>query len=216
MPLYKFVGNRILTTMQNRAARHPTCPSSTAATASTRSRRCSALPFQLNSNDFHFDTEIIIQLLNAGLRIVELPIPTYYGDEICRVNGMKYAKDVIAGDAAERRCTASGLLYQRRFDPRRAGQHALRPEARLREQPQLALDAVPPGATVLDIGAGPGGMARRARRRRAAASRWSTSLAPAAAPTADVKVLRQDLDDAADVRRRPATTTCCCSTSSST
>ena len=49
----------------------------------------------LNSNDFHFDTEIIIQLLNAGLRIVELPIPTYYGDEICRVNGMRYAKDVM-------------------------------------------------------------------------------------------------------------------------
>ena len=53
------------------------------------------IPFRLNSNDFHFDTEIIIQLLNAGQRIVELPIPTYYGDEICRVNGMKYAKDVM-------------------------------------------------------------------------------------------------------------------------
>jgi len=27
--------------------------------------------------------------MNAGARIVELPIPTYYGDEICRVNGMR-------------------------------------------------------------------------------------------------------------------------------
>src|SRR2546422_6571626 len=48
----------------------------------------------LNTDDFHFDTEIIIQLLNAGARIVELPIPTYYGDEICRVNGIRYAKNV--------------------------------------------------------------------------------------------------------------------------
>ena len=28
------------------------------------------------------------------MRIEEIPIPTYYGDEICRVNGMKYAADV--------------------------------------------------------------------------------------------------------------------------
>ena len=32
--------------------------------------------------------------LEAGKRIVEIPIPTYYGDEICYVNGMKYASDV--------------------------------------------------------------------------------------------------------------------------
>ena len=45
------------------------------------------IPFDRNTNDFHFDTEIIIQLLRARLRIKELPIPTYYGDEICHVNG---------------------------------------------------------------------------------------------------------------------------------
>jgi methionine biosynthesis protein MetW len=28
------------------------------------------------------------------MRVVEIPIPTYYGDEICYVDGMKYAKDV--------------------------------------------------------------------------------------------------------------------------
>ena len=31
----------------------------------------------------------------AGWRIKEVPIPTYYGDEICRVNGLKYAFDVL-------------------------------------------------------------------------------------------------------------------------
>ena len=36
-----------------------------------------------NSDGFDFDTEIILQLHEAGKRIVEIPIPTYYGDEIC-------------------------------------------------------------------------------------------------------------------------------------
>jgi hypothetical protein len=31
----------------------------------------------------------------GGQRIIELPIPTYYGDEICHVSGMKYGWDVI-------------------------------------------------------------------------------------------------------------------------
>ena len=28
------------------------------------------------------------------MRIEEIPIPTYYGDEICYVNGLQYARDV--------------------------------------------------------------------------------------------------------------------------
>jgi 2-polyprenyl-3-methyl-5-hydroxy-6-metoxy-1,4-benzoquinol methylase len=46
------------------------------------------------TDDFHFDTEIIIKLNHQRYRIKEVPIPTYYGDEICYVNGMRYARDV--------------------------------------------------------------------------------------------------------------------------
>ena len=28
------------------------------------------------------------------MTIKEIPIPTYYGDEICYVNGLRYARDV--------------------------------------------------------------------------------------------------------------------------
>ena len=87
MPLYKFTGNRILSWFQNRMLGAALSEFhsgyrvySVAALAS--------VPFELNTNDFHFDTEIIIPFLLAGRKIVELPIPTYYGDEICRVNGM--------------------------------------------------------------------------------------------------------------------------------
>src|SRR5262249_41982924 len=50
--------------------------------------------FSQMTDDFHFDTEIIIKLHHQNLRIMEVPIPTYYGDEICYVNGMRYAWDV--------------------------------------------------------------------------------------------------------------------------
>ena len=34
-------------------------------------------------------------MLSAGQRIVELPIATHYGDEVCRVNGLPYAWQVL-------------------------------------------------------------------------------------------------------------------------
>jgi glycosyltransferase involved in cell wall biosynthesis len=94
MPLYKFIGNKILTTYQN------TMLGSNLSEFHSGYRLYSIdalkkIPFNLNSNDFHFDTEIIIQLIFAKKKIKELPIPTFYGDEICHVNGIKYAWDVF-------------------------------------------------------------------------------------------------------------------------
>src|SRR5204863_1903737 len=93
MPLYKYLGNKILTRFQNRVLR----ASLTEFHSGYRVYSVAALaglPFDRNTNDFHFDSEIIIQLLRAGLRIKEVPIPTYYGDEICHVNGLEYAWNV--------------------------------------------------------------------------------------------------------------------------
>jgi 2-polyprenyl-3-methyl-5-hydroxy-6-metoxy-1,4-benzoquinol methylase len=63
---------------------------------------------QHNTDDVDFDTQIIIQLLHAGKRIKDIPIPTYYVDEISYVNGMKYAKDVVK-DVVEYRMAAKGF-----------------------------------------------------------------------------------------------------------
>jgi glycosyltransferase involved in cell wall biosynthesis len=93
MPLYKYVGNKILTRFQNRV-------SGLALSewhSGYRAFRLAALarvPFEENSDGFDFDTEVLLQLYDAGARITEVPIPTYYGDEICRVNGVAYARDV--------------------------------------------------------------------------------------------------------------------------
>src|SRR5690606_41275008 len=74
-----------------------------------------SLPLELDSDLFDFDTEIIIQLLNGQLRIVEHPLPTFYGDEISRVNGLKYAKNIVRA-VIENSFHRSGIFYQERFD----------------------------------------------------------------------------------------------------
>jgi SAM-dependent methyltransferase len=56
----------------------------------------SRIPFEQNSNGFDFDTEVLLQLHDSGARVVEVPIPTYYGDEICYVDGIAYARAVVA------------------------------------------------------------------------------------------------------------------------
>jgi hypothetical protein len=53
------------------------------------------IPFESFTNTWHFDTEIILALAEREMRIVERPIPTYYGDEICHVNGLPYALNCI-------------------------------------------------------------------------------------------------------------------------
>jgi len=59
------------------------------------------------TNDFHFDTEIIIKLHHQGFRITEVPIPTYYGAELCYVNGLRYARDVAQAVRRYRRTVRS-------------------------------------------------------------------------------------------------------------
>jgi glycosyltransferase involved in cell wall biosynthesis len=68
MPLYKFVGNKILTSAQNALLGTQLSEFHSGYRIYAVSA-LKSIPFKLNSNDFHFDTEIIIQLLNARLRI---------------------------------------------------------------------------------------------------------------------------------------------------
>lgn len=107
MPLYKQIGNQILTWFEN----HALGTDLTEFHSGYRAYRVSALrdiPLQRNTDDFDFDTQIIIQLARAGKKIVEIPIPTHYGDEICRVDGMRYAKDIVK-DVLESRLANRGL-----------------------------------------------------------------------------------------------------------
>jgi len=157
MPFYKWIGNQILTAFQNRVLRTALSEFhsgyrlySTAALAQ--------IPFEKNTNDFHFDTEIIVQLVMKKLRIAELAIPTYYGDEICHVNGLKYALNVFK-TMLKARFHEMNLLFDRKFD-------VLPPEENYdlklgyASSHTAAIDAARPGDRVLDVGCGQGYVAR--------------------------------------------------------
>jgi len=114
MPFYKFVGNKILTRYQNLLLRTNLSEFHSGYRLYS-TQALAKIPFELNSNDFHFDTEIIIQLVFAGQKIRELPIPTFYGEEICHVNGLKYAWDVFL-TTLHARVQKYHIFYDRKFD----------------------------------------------------------------------------------------------------
>jgi 2-polyprenyl-3-methyl-5-hydroxy-6-metoxy-1,4-benzoquinol methylase len=165
MPLYKYVGNKILTRAQNTLLRTQLSEfhSGYRVYSIDALRR---IPFDLNTKGFHFDTEIIIELVLAEQRIVELPIPTYYGDEICHVNGIKYGLDVLKA-TAKARIQDLSLLYDRKFDCRPRDAAATHYALKLGyDSPHThVLELVEPGSRVLDLGCAGGKLAAELRRR---------------------------------------------------
>ncbi len=158
MPLYKLLGNKILTWFQNRLLR----TNFSEFHSGYRIYSIAALhkiPFDRNTDDFHFDTEIIIQLIKAGLRIRELPIPTYYGDEICHVNGLKYAWNV-AKTTLKSRAHELNIFYDSKFDCAPENNSNAHYELKIGyDSPHTAtLNIVPSGAKVLDLGCAGGYM----------------------------------------------------------
>jgi glycosyltransferase involved in cell wall biosynthesis len=157
MPLYKLVGNRILTGIQNRLLGSSLSEfHSGYRVYSVEALR--RIPFQINTDDYHFDTEILIQLFRLGMRVREIPIPVYYGDEIGRVKGLGYAWQVIRTTAASR-IHDMGVLYQRRYELRSEDQ-IYQLKLGYTSSHTVALARVEPAARVLDIGCGRGLLAR--------------------------------------------------------
>lgn len=101
MPLYKWVGNQILTTIQNFILGTKLSEFHTGYRAyKLESLKC--IPIDQNSNYYDFDTEILIQLVDTKSRIAEISIPTFYGDEVSYVNGLKYAWLIIKATIVSR------------------------------------------------------------------------------------------------------------------
>jgi glycosyltransferase involved in cell wall biosynthesis len=160
MPLYKYAGNKILTGIQNLLLGERMTEYHSGYRA-YNVHALAQLPLLANANDFHFDNEIIVQLLEGGFRIKEVPIPTYYGNEICRVNGMKYAWNVLLTNCRYRLHKA-GLLYARQFDLRRGEKYTYKHDSY--SSHRRIVDLVGPAphsgdSQVVDIGCGAGFLA---------------------------------------------------------
>jgi glycosyltransferase involved in cell wall biosynthesis len=94
MPKYKYIGNKVLSFLQNRIAgvNLSEWHSGYRAYSVTSLAR---VGFELNADYYDFDTQIILQMIESGQRILEIPIPTFYGDELSRVNGIRYGWRIL-------------------------------------------------------------------------------------------------------------------------
>lgn len=114
MPLYKFLANKFLTAMENWALGMQLSEYH----SGFRAYSCEALKkvrFERCTDEFHFDTEILIQFKAMGLRIAEIPIPTHYGPESHQVGfwiGMRYGLGIL-GSLLEYRLHKSRLVRLR-------------------------------------------------------------------------------------------------------
>jgi SAM-dependent methyltransferase len=85
MPRWKWVGNRVLTGIENRAFGVALSEYHTGYRAFSADLLRS-IPFLRNSDDFVFDQEIFAQVLARDARVVEVPIPTRYFREASSVD----------------------------------------------------------------------------------------------------------------------------------
>jgi glycosyltransferase involved in cell wall biosynthesis len=100
MPKWKFVANRFLTTVENLVFGLRLSEYHTGLRAYSR-RLLETIPYELNSNDFVFDQELIAQVVAAGMgrRIGEIAVPTRYFDEASSVG---FQRSVVYGLATLR------------------------------------------------------------------------------------------------------------------
>ena len=80
MPLYRYVGNRVTTTVENAMLGSRFTDLHSGLRAYTRDCLLS-LPFLRYTDDFSFDSQMLADAATGGQRVVEVPIPTRYSRE---------------------------------------------------------------------------------------------------------------------------------------
>jgi glycosyltransferase involved in cell wall biosynthesis len=117
MPRYKYLANRGLTILENRLLGTDFCELHTGYRAFSR-RLLLTVPFLRNSIDFVFDSEMIIQAIHFGFRIVEVPAKTRYHSDASSASARQsivYGIKTLA--AAGRYMLHRRGLHSRKFAP---------------------------------------------------------------------------------------------------
>lgn len=103
MPLYKYISNRILTSIQNILIGTKLSEFHTGYRAFSR-EVIENLPLEENSDDFIFDNQVILQAHFSGYRIGELSCPTLYFKEASSINLFRSIKYGLG-------CLLNSLLF---------------------------------------------------------------------------------------------------------
>jgi len=93
MPMYRYLGNRITTTLENLMLGSRFTDMHSGLRAYTRTCLLS-IPFLSYSDDFQFDSQFIIDAVTSGQRVVEVPIPTRYTKESSSISVTRSLKYV--------------------------------------------------------------------------------------------------------------------------
>jgi len=80
MPLYKYLGNRLLTLIENIALGQNMGEFHSGFRAYRR-KVLETLPFERFSDDFVFDSQFLVSAVDAGFRLGEIPVPVRYMPE---------------------------------------------------------------------------------------------------------------------------------------
>ncbi len=98
MPLYKYIANRFLTLVENLVLGVKLSEYHTGFRAFTR-EVLETLPLEENSDDFVFDSEMLVQTVYFGFSVGELSCPTRYFKDASSINfsrSVKYGFGVLA------------------------------------------------------------------------------------------------------------------------
>ena len=158
MPLYKFVGNRILSRFENAALGTDLSEFHSGYRAYSVDR-AQADPLRARTPTGSTSTpRSSSSCTMPGMRIAEVPIPTYYGDEICYVDGLGYASDVTK-DVVAYRLQKAGFGDGSRISL--TEEYQLKPSEDSSHGRLTALLRSRPPSRVLDLGCSGGVLAER-------------------------------------------------------
>jgi glycosyltransferase involved in cell wall biosynthesis len=97
MPLYKYIANRLLTMIQNLLMNQKLSEYHTGYRAFTRNVM-ETINYNLNSDDFIFDNQVLAQIFYSGFEIAEITCPARYFKEASSINfkrSIEYGLGVI-------------------------------------------------------------------------------------------------------------------------
>lgn len=97
MPIYKIIANRLLTWLQNTCMGTYFSEFHTGYRAYSR-KALESVRWEMNSDDFIFDNEIIVQMVIKKIRFKQIPVITQYFKEASSINfirGIKYGLGIL-------------------------------------------------------------------------------------------------------------------------
>ncbi len=102
MPVWKYFTNRTSTAFENFVLGQSLGDFHSGFRAYSR-EALERIPYELNSEDFSFDQELLIQAANLGLKLGDVPVPVRYFPEASSINvrrSLRYGSDTLLAMAS--------------------------------------------------------------------------------------------------------------------